>query len=80
MPYRIRCGGCHPFLVLLPSFYSFFSSLRCIRCFRRAERDPITSCEPRFQAVKVCSGVFYSCAEKGGHHEPLLEKKFGIKV
>lgn len=30
--------------------------------------------------VKVCSGVFYSCAKEASHVEPLLEKKFGIKV
>jgi len=44
--------------------------------------DQLNSRSPslRLQSVKVCSGVFYSCAEKGGHHEPLLQKKFGIKV
>ena len=30
--------------------------------------------------VHVCSGVFYSCAAEVSHHEPLIEKKFGIKV
>jgi hypothetical protein len=30
--------------------------------------------------VHVCSGVFYSCAKEASHQEPLLEKKFGIKV
>jgi len=30
--------------------------------------------------VHVCSGVFYSCAKEMSHHEPLIEKKFGIKV
>ena len=30
--------------------------------------------------VHVCSGVFYSCAKEVSHHEPLIEKKFGIKV
>ena len=47
-----------------------------------AADDQLNSRSPslRLQSVKVCSGVFYSCAEKGGHHEPLLQKKFGIKV
>ena len=34
----------------------------------------------RFQSVKTCSGIFYSCAKTDKHSEPILERKFGIKV
>ena len=56
-----------------------------------APRCPsLRACQPRdtrpavalssMAGVHVCSGVFYSCAKEASHQEPLLEKKFGIKV
>ena len=51
------------------SMYGFFGAK-----VPRAKTQQLSS------SVQVCSGVFYSCAKEMSHQEPLLEKKFGIKV